>query len=81
MVINLSIGDVEIRELLMEDVATLMGADMENMGYELARRAAYLNGEPLGPRFDKLKMSEGMKVMKAVTEVNGLNDDGDEGND
>ena len=79
MIIKLSIGDVEVRELLMEDVAPLMGDDVENMGYELARRAVYLNGKPIGAQFDKLKMSEGMKVMKAVNELNGLVP-GDEGN-
>ena len=75
---TLSIGDAEIRELKMKDVAPLLQAGVDNLGFELVKHAVFVNGQPVGDQFDELGMKEGMALVQAVNEVNGLSDEGND---
>ena len=69
---------VSMSELKMKDVAPLLQAGVDNLGFELVKHAVFVNGQPVGDQFDELGMKEGMALVQAVNEVNGLSDEGND---
>jgi len=68
----------EVKELTPRVVLPLMEGEPDNLAIEIAKLSVHVNGKPIGEPILDMGFGAFNKLINAVTEINGL---GDQGND